>query len=242
MATLPHSYEEGLYAKDTFFVFNDFLNFATGTDGWTSLAADSGTTVAVADGVRGVAALGTGATDNNECSLRTTTELFLVADNKPLRFDTRVQYTEALTDDANVLAGFMSALAANALVDDGAGVRTTGNYFVFFKVDGETTWRVRSRNGTETETHDTGVTAGGASYQRLRIELDNEGSGSTNVRATFWIDDVQCTDAGSSGRPKIVHTIAISGSTEMNAGVYVKAGGANAETLNCDYLYASQRR
>lgn len=238
MAALAFDYEEGLYAKDTFFLFTDWYHFVTADD-WTSLVVDAGTTITIADAVGGRVSLTTGATDNNEADVRTTAEIFLVADNKPLRFECRSQYTEAATDDANVLHGFMSALAANALVDDGAGVRTTGNYFVFFKVDGETTWRVRSRNGTETETNDTGITAGGASFQKFRIEIDNEGSG-TNVQVKFFIDDIQCNDA-TTNRP-IVHTIAVASSTEMNAGHYVKAGGATSEVLVTDWTYAAQQR
>ena len=239
MAAFPHIYEELHYAKDSFFVFSDFFHFVTGDD-FTSLVADGSTTIAVSDAVGGRIALGTAATDNNEVALRTTAEVFLVSDNKPLRYDCRAQYTESNTDDANVLHGFMSALAANALVDDGAGVRTTGNYFVFFKVDGGTTWQVRSRNGTETETNDTGITAGGASFQKFRIEIENEGDGSSNVTARFFIDDQICRDA-TTQRP-ICHTILIASSTEMNAGSYVKAGSASAESLVVDYMGGIQKR
>ena len=239
MAAEVYPYEEGRYAKDTFFIFSDWHQFITAQDGWTSLVVDDGSSASVGDAVGGRLSIVTGGTDNNEADVRTTAELFLVADNKPLQFECRSQYTEANNDDANILHGFMSALAANSLVDDGAGVRTTGNYFVFFKVDGETTWRVRSRNGTETETNDTGITAGGASFQKFKIEIDNEGAG-TNVQVKFFIDDVQCKDA-TTFLP-IVHTIAVTGSTEMNAGHYAKAGAGNSETLVVDYSYAGQKR
>ena len=243
MAALPHDYEEILFAKDTFHIFTHWHNFTTGQDGWTSLAVDAGTSVAVNDAVGGRVTLTTGATDNNEADVRTTTEIFLVADNTPLRFECRAQYTEANTDDANVMHGFMSALAANSLVDDGAGVRTTGNYFVFFKIDGGTTWQVRSRNGTETETNDTGITAGGANYQKFKIEIDNQGSG-TSVEVKFYIDAggglgwQRCRDATTL--VPITHTILVASSTEMNAGHYVKAGGANSEVLLVDYTDAAQ--
>ncbi|HYE19427.1 MAG TPA: hypothetical protein VEA69_13335 [Tepidisphaeraceae bacterium] len=241
MAALPHNYEVGQYAKDTYFLFDDFNYFVT-ADLWTSVLTDSGT-ASVSDGARGTLALvcsDGSVADNDEAYVRTTTELFLVADNKPLRFEARMQYTEANTDDANVFCGFMSAIAANALVDDGAGMRTTGNYFVFFKVDGGTTWQVRSRNGSTTYTNDTGITAGGATYQKFRVEIDNEGDGGTNVQVKYFIDDVQCKDA-TTFLP-IVHKIPISSSTEMHAGAGAKNGGANLETLNIDYIYASQKR
>lgn len=241
MAAHLYPYEEALYAKDTFFLFDDFRHYVSADD-FTSVATDSGT-ISVLDAVGGrltINASDGSVVDNDESYVRSTTELFLVSDNKPLAFEARVQFTEANTDDANVMAGFMNAIAANALVDDGAGLRTTGNYFMFFKVDGGTTWNVRSRNGTETETNDTGVTAGGASYQKLRVEIDNEGSGATNVQVKFFIDDVQCRDATTNNL--IVHTIAIASSTEMQAGVGIKNGGGNAEVLVLDYLYAAQKR
>lgn len=239
MAALPFDYQTVLYAKDTFLFGSEFYNLITLQDGWTTLVADGGTSAAVTDAVGGRLSMITGATDNNEVAVRSSFEIFLVADNKPMRLETRIQYTEANTDDANVMVGFMDALAANSLVDDGAGVRTTGNYFVFFKVDGGTVWQVRSRNDTETETNSTGITAGGASFQKLRIEIDNEGSG-TNVEVKFFIDDIQCVDA-TTLRP-IVHTIAVASSTEMNAGLYVKAGSANSETLVADWFWAWQKR
>lgn len=235
---LPYDYEEVLYAKDTYLFGSDFDHFVT-ADQFTSLVSDAGTGCSVSDGAGGRVSLTTAATDNNEVAIRSTTELFLVADDKPLRYVARMQYTEANTDDANVFLGFANAIGANLLVDDGAGVKTTGNFFCFFKVDGGTTWQVRSRNGTETETNDTGVTAGGADFHTFRIEIDNEGTG-TNVQVKFFIDDVQCRDA-STLRP-IVHTIAVASSTEMHAGVYAKAGSANGETIVVDYLYAWQKR
>lgn len=224
-----------------FGIESDFNHFVTADD-WTSLVADAGTTIAVNDAVGGRITLTTGATDNNEVNLRSTAEIFLIADNKPLIAEGYFQFTEANTDDANVFFGCGNAIAANMLVDDGAGLRTTGNYFMFFKLDSDTTttWRVRSRNGTETEVNDTGITAGGTDYQRLRIEIDNEGSGGTNVQVKFFIDDLQCRDA-TTNKP-IVHTIAIASSTEMQVGCGNKAGSANSEVLVVDYMGGWQLR
>jgi len=232
-----------LHNRRWYGVYSDFNHYVS-ADEFTSVATDSGT-ISVLDGVTGRLTInasdGTVA-DNDESYVRSTTEIFLVADNRPLVAEAYLQYTEANTDDANVFFGFANNIAANFLVDDGAGLRTTGNYFALFKLDGETTWRVRSRNGTETETHDTGITAGGASYQRLRIEIDNEGDGGTNVQVKFFIDDLQCTDVSSAPRRPIVHTIAIASSTEMQVGCGVKNGGANGEVLVVDYMGGWQYR
>lgn len=240
MAALPHDYETMLYATDTFKLEDHFTHYVTADD-FTTVATDAGT-VSVSDGVGGRVALvasdGTVA-DNDETYIRSTTELFLVAQNKPIRARCRMQYTEANTDDANVMFGLMSAIAANAIVDDGAGLRTTGNYFCFFKVDGGTTWQVRSRNGTGTLTNNTGITAGGASFQTFDIEIDNQGDGGTNVLVHYKINGQPCYDATTG--LQIEHAIAISGSTEMHLGAGVKNGAANLETLVIDYIGACQK-
>ena len=141
------NYPSFLAEKDTFSISSDFPNFATGTDGWTSLVVDGGTSVAVNDAVGGILTVTTGATDNNEAMVRSTTEMFLAAAGKPMFCRVRLSWVEANTDDGNIFVGFASAAAANLLVDDGAGVRVTGSIFGICKFDGETVWRGYSRNG-----------------------------------------------------------------------------------------------
>jgi hypothetical protein len=226
-----------LYDIDTFYFFRDLENLATGADGLTTLVVDAGTSVAVGDTTRGVAVITTGATDNNEAALRTTNELFLVAANRPLYGRVRLQYAEANTDDANVMVGFMSALAANSMVDDGAGPRTTGNYFLVEKRDGETTWRLSTRNGTGNTSTASTTTAGGSAFTTIEIEVEEFDS--VNFYVVALVDGVVLKDSAGT---KIRHTVAISGSTEMNFGVYAKAGGANSEVVSVDYLYAHQLR
>ena len=226
-----------LQEKDTFGLESDFPNFATGTDGWTSLVVDAGTSVAVNDAVGGRATLTTGATDNNEASLRSTTEIYLVAAGKPLFCEARIQYTEANTDDANVMFGFMSALAANSLVDDGAGVRTSGSLAVIYKIDGGTVWRCANRDNDGAEDTVSTTTAGGTSFQTLRIEiLDN---GTLPATVVYYVDDVALVDANGI---VIKHQFTLTSSTEMNLGLYVKAGGANSEVVLCDYMGGWQLR
>ena len=40
-------------------------------------------------------------------------------------------------------------MAANLIVDDGAGLRASGTVIALYKVDGETVWRFVTRNGTD---------------------------------------------------------------------------------------------
>jgi hypothetical protein len=223
--------------KDNFVLYDDFFSYNTG-DQWTDLAADAGVTApAVGDVVGGRLSMATGATDNNEVAAKTTEELFLIADSRPIIGEARIQFTEANTDDANVLVGFMSALGANAMVDDGAGPRTTGNYACLTKRDGETVWRCSSRNGTESNETVSTKTAGGTAFQDLRIEIADWTG--TKVSITYYVDGERLKDSNGN---EITHELTITGSTEMNFGMYIKAGGANSETLVTDYASAWQVR
>ena len=108
-----------LNERRTFSVFNDFINFATGTDGWTSLAADSGASVAHSDAANGILVLTTGATDENECSVKTTTEPFLIATDRPMIMEARIQFTEASTDHAGCAEPHSGAIPGDGAVGDG---------------------------------------------------------------------------------------------------------------------------
>jgi hypothetical protein len=224
-----------LTLRRQFTIFDDFLWYVT-AHLWTSLAADSGTSVAVGDAAGGVLVLTTGATDNNEALVKTTNELFLFAVDKPLRGEARVQFAEANTNAANVAFGFADALGANLLLDDGGGAKASFSGALLYKVDGGTTWNFITSVGTTRTVTATAVTAGGASYQTLRIEAREQGG---VVEVVPIIDGTQALDA--NGRP-IKHRLDPTSATEMQAGCYVKAGGANSEVLRVDYLSADALR
>lgn len=235
LVSLPDEFYLG---RRNFGFFDDFLEFVTG-DLWTDTSPDTTATVAVSDAVGGVAVLTSDATDNNEAYLLTTKELFKFAQDKPLVFETRLQYAEANTDDANVCFGFMNAVGANSIVDDGAGPKSSYSGAVFFKVDGGTRWQCESSlSTTQTTTELTAAnsldkiakTAGGASYQTFRIEVLPVSS--TVAEVSFFIDGVHVA------KQNLTYTSA----TEMNAFVGVKAGGANSEVVSVDYVAAYQVR
>lgn len=225
----------------THFLSDDFYYYVD-ADLWTVTATDSGT-AAAGDAVGGKLTLtasdGTVA-DNDECYLESTKETFLIADNKSIYFKSIVQFTEANTDDANIFAGLANAVAANLLVDDGAGPRASGNIVCFYKVDGGTTWYVYSRNGSTVNNHDTLITAGGATPQTLEFFVENQGDGSTNVKITFRIDGQWVMNSDTNRYRE--HVLPIASSTEMQVGFGVKNGGGNNQTLVIDYVYAAQVR
>lgn len=221
-----------------FWIEENFLWFVT-AHMWTSLAADTTATVAVADTQAGGVALFTDATDNNEAAIRTTNEIFKFAAGKPILFEASISYTEANTDDANVFVGLMDAIGANAMVDNGAGPKSSFSGAGFYKVDGGTRWQFITSIGTTRTTVDLVLTdknnlsretqtAGGA--QTLRIEV--EGDTLTALKVSGFIDDVLVAQ----------HIVDCTSATEMHGGAYVKAGGSNAETLTVKYIRAGQGR
>lgn len=222
-----------------FVISDDFTNYAS-AQLWTSLAADAGTSVAAADAAGGTVVLTTGATDNNECTVATTKEMFKYAAEKPFFGKARLQYTEANTDDANVAFGFADAAgSANVIVDNGAGMKASYSGAVVFKVDGGTVWKCQTSIGGTQKTTDSVETAGGASYQTLAILV--EPVGATVADVSFHIDP----EGGFNFRPMkdanglaIKHRVTFSGATEMNLFIGAKAGSANSEVVNVDYLYA----
>lgn len=224
--------------------FDDFDHLVT-ADRWTTVASDGGT-VSVSDGAGGIVTLDPSdatVADNDEAYLHTTTELFKFANEKPLIVVARVQFTEANTDDANIMFGLMDGVAANAIQDDGAGPKASYSGAVFFKADGSTKWSFESSlAGTQTTTEGAD-TAGGSSYQTLAIEARSRDA--TTVELIPYIDPAggvnlkQMLDANGN---KIKHTITLGSPTEMAVVLGVKNGGANQETLLCDYVKAYQLR
>lgn len=221
--------------------FDDFVEYVTG-DLWTLVATDSGTAV-VGDAAGGILTLtcsdGTVA-DNDEIYLKTTKEVFKIASDKPLFFETRLQFAEAATDDANVGAGFASAVAANSLQDNGAGPAADYSGAQFFTVDGNVNWWVEFSIGTTQNTVEltaansadkTAHVAGSASYQKLSILVQPTTSALCDVH--FYIDD------------ELVYSMkdqTYTNATEMNAYVGAKNGGSSGEAVAVDYVAAYQQR
>lgn len=214
---------------------DDFTSF-TDTQLWTDTSADSGASVAIdADGVGGIVTLTTGATDNNEAYLLSTNELFLIAAGKEIVCECLLQYSEAATDDASVAFGLMDAVGANALVDDGAGPKTTFSGAVIHKVDGGTVWKATSSKSTSQTTHTSKTTAGGSDYQTLKIRIVPRDLVTAEVM--YYVDGQQLEDTNNTaGQPFIVQTITYASATQMQVFVGVKAGGSNSEVVNVDYI------
>jgi hypothetical protein len=226
-AILTHSICDDFYSEDT--------------NTWTTTTGDGGTST-VGDSAGGVVALtpsdGT-PLDNDEIYFLTK-EVYLFAAGKPIKMTSRVQYAEAATNAANVYVGLASGVAANFLVDNGAGPATSFSGCGFFKVDGGTRWNVMfSLGSTQNKVELTagnslnGVAqvAGGASYQKLEVEVVPTTSALCDV--FFRIDD------------SVVYVMkdqTFTSATEMSAVYALKNGSATPETLNVDLHISAQKR
>jgi hypothetical protein len=172
---------------DTVELVDDFFGLDTTT--WLTTTTDSGTVAEDADGINGIVTLtpSDGSVgDNDEAYLYTNEWAKFLAD-KPFSLMARLQYAEAATDDANILFGIGEGFgAANTLQDNGAGPPADYDGCCFFKVDGETRWRFESSLGTTQETTILNVTAGGAGFVCLGIDVVPLYGGA--IKATPWID------------------------------------------------------
>jgi hypothetical protein len=207
-------------------------SIAAPSSGWSVVGADGGS-VTISDAANGVCTIVSGGTDNDEIYLFRNLETYKFVTGATIVVEARLKYTEASTDDANIMFGLMNAVAANSLVDNGAGPKSTGDYALIWKIDGSTVWRAGVQsNGTATPTTDTDsvITAGGGVYQVLRIEVYPETS--TAGYACFYVDGVQIA---------IIH-FTYASATEMQLVLGIKAGGANAETVYVDYAGGDQLR
>lgn len=209
--------------------------------GWEVVASDDGTAT-ISDAAGGIVTLtpsdGT-AGDNDEIYLASSSELFKFLNDKPIIAEAAIQFSEANTDDANIAFGLADAVAANTIVDDGAGMKASFDGACIYKVDGGTKWKCVSSKATTQTITTSSTTAGGSSYQVLRIEVRPVSSSIAEV--TYFVDGSILRDE-TYNKP-IKHTIDFTSSpTEMQVFVGAKNGGTNAESLLVDRLGAWQLR
>lgn len=136
------------------------------------------------------------ASGNEDAYLVREPEQFLFAANKPLDFQAIVQATEDDTNQNNLFVGLADGVAADLLVNDGAGPKTSGTMLAFYKVDGGLNWNVIASIGsTQTKVELSAANTltkksyvgSGAATQRLQIKFRPWSSAKANVE--FWIDD-----------------------------------------------------
>lgn len=224
--------------------FDDFHGFLTAQSGasYTVVTAVDGT-VLLGDAAGGVVTIANGTAtiaDNEDCYLAREPEGFLMAASRPLRFGARLKFTEVSTNTCNVIAGLTDAVAANLLVNDGGGPKTSGSTLAFFKKDGNLNWHIHaSLSTTQTTVELTAANsldkiahpAGASTHAWLEIEFLPKDSAKADV--IFYID----------GTPVYKITdFTFTSATEMQAVVGCKGGTAAAMAVDVDALYCYQAR
>lgn len=231
-------------AQLTYGFFDDFMGFLTAQSGasWTVTTVVDGT-VLQADAAGGVVTIANGTAtigDNEDCYLIRKGEHFLPAADKPIRFCARLKFTEVSTNSCNVIAGLTDAAAADLLVSDGGGPKTSGTTLAFFKKDGNLNWHVHvSLSTTQTTVELTAANsldktahvAGSSAYQVLEIVFVPTSSTAGDVE--FYIDGVLVYRITGW-----THTSA----TETQAVVGCKGGTAAAMAVSVDYVGCWQKR
>ncbi len=224
-----------LDTREQYGIWEDFLHTFPG-EGW-AVVEDAAATQVAADGVKGILVIATAAVDNDEAYVHNDNEVFKFAAGKPFVFEALVDFTEIDTDKANIVVGVVDAVAADLMVDDGGGPKASYSGALFFKVDGGTLWQCETSISTAQTTETTDVTAGGGTYQRLRIECRSISS--TQGEVAFFIDGQQCRDSNGN---LIKQVVTFASATEMQLVVGVKAGSGAVETLNVDFAGCEQLR
>ncbi len=206
---------------------------------WVSTLTDSGTASVgdVTGGILAVVPSDGSVADNDEGYVASANAVFLLAAGKPIYGESLIKYAEANTNAANIAFGFASGVAANLLVDDGGGMRTSGSVIAIYKVDGETVWRCVSRSSTTVTVTQSTTTAGGSSYQTLSIEVVDRDPVYCTV--VFKVDGQYLRDVNNQ---VIRHSLPFASASQMQLFVGVKNGSTSLETLNVDYIGAAQTR
>jgi hypothetical protein len=223
---------------DTMYVFDHFTGDQSDVTA-VDTVTDTGTAL-VGDEVGGVITLtpsdGTVA-DNDEVYLATPNELFKFGTNRTIYGKARVKYAEVTANVLNVcLLGFQNAVGADSIVDNGAGLKTSGSTLGIYTVDGGSgLLRVVSAcNGTATTTVTNKTVAAGTWYT---AEIECRDWDGVKMQVAFKLDGDYLRD---SLNRVIYHEVAIASATEMQMFVGAKLGAAtNNDTLKVDYWYGA---
>lgn len=232
-------YTRILQELDTVVVFDDFTGDQSDITAKDTVT-DTGT-AAVGDAANGVIVLtpsdGTVA-DNDEAYLATPNELFQFAAGRPIYGKFKFQYSAVVAADPNWAVGFQNAAGADSIVDDGAGVKVSGDTLAVEKRDGETAFRCTSASsGASTSTLSNKTVAAATDYV---VEIECKDFDGVSMEVNYKVDGQYLKDTNGN---IIKHTVAITGSELMNMFVGIKLGAAtNNDTFSLDYWYGAQLR
>ena len=204
-----------------------FLTTATSSRGVLTAAG----TAAVLNVSGGGVALPTSTTDNSKSGFKPVGNIVLLAAGKTAWMGAKLQYSEANTNSANLLVGFISTVIASAMQNDGAGPPSSYSGAVFFKTDGgSANWSVEVSNGGTQSTTELSASntldklakpAAGSAYQYLEVLIYPKSN--TYADVIFKIDGVTVFK---------VMDWTLTSIAAMSPIAMIMAGSTTAETLN----------
>lgn len=174
--------------------------------------------------------------DNDEAYVHSNCEVFKFLASKHLWFEAQLKLTEANTDDANIIVGLSENVGADHLLDNGGGPPANYDGVCFYKVDGTMAWGFETSVAAAQVTTASLVTHVSANIFRLGFWARPTSATAFSVMPFY--KNITAGTAGAFGTP---HTMALGGG-EMEAFFGVKAGGANEEAIEVDYIFVAQQR
>jgi hypothetical protein len=243
-------------------MFDDFTTYSSGGV-WSTFDTSAGSGTVAAAGNAGQLTLSVvDTTANHEIYVYTTASLFNFTANKPIYGELLYKYTEANTNKASLLFGFMSSSvisAANPLVAAGTPAASFSGA-VIFKQTGTLYYQTCSSIGTvqtTTTVDNTSADApipGGGVWQRLAVSIVPVSS--TIAEVTYFISEVAAATADSLGitdsmlqtrdnttRHNLYKDLCTySGAAGMSLCFGIKNGSTSAESMIVDYAAAEYLR
>jgi hypothetical protein len=207
--------------------FDDFFAFdPTATVGNWATVLDAGPTLVAGmlDTAGGWAQITTDGDDEDEYYLSSIAENWIFAASKPLWFEARVSVTEGAAGDGEVIIGLSDTVAANSLLDAGAGPMASYDGAVWFRVEDSAVWQFETSNaGTQVTNASAGAFLASTIY---RVGFIFDPADGTTGAITPYLN-------GVAGTP---HAITLAGLEEMHILAGVKNVGTTEQTLNLDYI------
>ena len=217
--------------------FDDFFSFDdTATVGRWVFAGDATGTQVVGDGKGGLLVITTHTDNEDEAYISSANEAFIFNTTDRVSFACRLSLTEAATDAANWIVGLSDTVAADSMVDAGAGPMASFDGAVFYKVDGTMSIGFCTSNAAVQSKTAALVAFVSASQYVVGFEYDPNAGVTANVTPWVYNETTGVLTVGTA------HTLTIAGLEEMHALLGVKAGTAAAQALVVDYVEVAQSR
>jgi hypothetical protein len=217
--------------RRTFGFFDDFDALSSGQR-WTADAINSGSVArsAAPAGIVSLVPSGGSPAAHDQTYLATTEPLFAFAADRPLVFEAALQFTEANTNQADVMLGLIAGGVGAGVIQNSGLPQASYTGMVFYKSAGSNVWNCQSSVASAQATTPTTQPSGLADYQTLTGQW--QPISATQAEARFFIDGLLVAN----------QLMTFAGVTALQLFAGVANGGSSMETLYLDYLAGYQLR